>query len=63
MAIRDVSARDTERGRNELRLVYDSDSMWVYVETIGNHDGVTVSTSVRLARAQFAQLVRNLGAL
>lgn len=63
MAIRNASARDTERGRNELRLVYDSETMWVYVETTGNHDGVIVSTSIRLPRAQFAQLVRSLGAL
>jgi len=63
MAIRDVSALDDERGRNRLRVVYDTETMNVYLEVTGNHDGVVVATTVRVSRSRFSSMVRSLGVL
>lgn len=54
---------DGENGRNMLRLIFDEDRGHVYVETLGNHDGVSVATKVRLDRAEFSALVRQMGVL
>jgi hypothetical protein len=54
---------DDDRGRNVARLIYDGDRGVVYIETVGNHDGVPVCTAVRMDRARFAALVRGLGVM
>jgi hypothetical protein len=56
-------ARDEHAGRNVLRIVYDNERGDVYVETWGNHDGVSVHTSVRLTRARFVALVKDVSVL
>lgn len=61
--IRIQEATDEHKGRNIARLIYDPHNGHVYVETAGNHDGVMVMTSVRVERAKFAALVRELGCM
>ncbi len=61
--IRSREIRCRYAGRNAARFVYDATSGHVYVEVTGNHDGTSVSTSVQMDRAQFAEMVKDLGAL
>ena len=57
----EAEAVDEAAGRNSVRLVaHGSD---VFVETWGNHDGVSVHTSVRMSRSRFRAIVVELGVM
>jgi hypothetical protein len=60
---RQSSARDQAAGRNEVRLVYDQLAGDVFIETFGNHDGVSIHTTVRLDKMRFVALVKDIGVL
>jgi hypothetical protein len=48
---------------NVLRVVYDPSSEWVYVEIEAKHDGTHICHSVRVARSEVSDKVRNVGGL
>ena len=52
---------DNDRGRAKVRIVYQSESGHVFIETEGNHDGTVVFTAVRIDRAEFAARMRAAG--
>lgn len=47
---------------NTVRITHGPDG-YVYVETTGKHDGTMVATTVKMERAAFASLVRELGVM
>lgn len=59
--MREFTAYDRQYGRNRVRLLHHDGQ--VYIETHGNHDGVSVMTSVRLERAEFVEHIKELGVL
>lgn len=52
---------DAERGRNRARVVAHHGD--IFIETFGNHDGVSVHTTVRMTSARFRELVCELGVM
>lgn len=58
-----VEAVDNADGRNVARFIFDKVRGHVYIETVGNHDGVVVATKVRVDRSRFSEMMRALGAI
>ncbi len=61
--MRKVTIRDDEHRRNTGQVVHDDMRGHVYIETFGNHDGVSVHTSIRMDRAKFLEMVKQLGVM
>jgi hypothetical protein len=62
MDIRNITQGCSETN-NVLRIVHDDHKGKVYVEIEAKHDGVKMCSSVKLSRAQFAWLIRELGVM